>query len=264
MGNAIDDDFLATMRAAAEECRQRAAALQAHRETCAERKLGQRCAECRSEHCVDCRVLTLDADPSNRCEPCKVMRARKEGIAGALASIPPRYALASFNESAFLGHVTDYRARAAGKQAAATRARSLVLLGAAGAGKTTLAVAMLRLVIDVALEPGCSPEALRDARRALFVTSIGLAKARGEHRLGGGEAPLVDRAMTASVLVVDDLGNEEDRYGTAVRDVINERHNFERPTWVTTFLEPGEVATRYGAGIARRLYEERPPIRVSR
>jgi hypothetical protein len=41
----------------------------------------------------------------------------------------------------------------------------------------------------------------------------------------------------------------------AVPEVIMDRVNDGRPTWVTTWMTPEQVAQRYGDGIARRLYE---------
>jgi hypothetical protein len=89
----------------------------------------------------------------------------------------------------------------------------------------------------------------------MYVTAFRLAKARASHPLGEGEAPLVAKALAASLLVVDELGGEDDRHGTAVREVLHERHAENLPTWVTTGVGPREIAARYDGGIARRLFE---------
>jgi hypothetical protein len=80
---------------------------------------------------------------------------------------------------------------------------------------------------------------------------------RSINALGRGEASLVEQAMEwAGVVLLDDLGNpSRDPPMSAVPDVILERHDAERPTWVTTWMTADEVEQRYGAGVARRIFE---------
>ena len=76
-------------------------------------------------------------------------------------------------------------------QASTTRLR-VVLVGASGVGKTTLACWMLRQLVDAGVDG--PRETFDRARRALFVDAPGLCRAVREHRLGAGDAPLLDRA----------------------------------------------------------------------
>lgn len=132
---------------------------------------------------------------------------------------------------------------------------SLLFMGPTGSGKTSLAVAMLDAWVRA--EPG---------RRtgAFFVEAGWLARARARHRLGADEAPLVADALRATLLVLDDLGNErEDRDG-CITDIVYGRANADLPTWVTCGLSTKEqtmdafaavLARRYDGGFVRRVLE---------
>ena len=78
-----------------------------------------------------------------------------------------------------------------------------------------------------------------------------------EHPLGEGEAPLLAAAYRASVLVLDDVGQDLDLRMAVnpVVDVIRERHAAGRTTWVTTFLAPEAFEKAYGSGTARRVFD---------
>lgn len=99
------------------------------------------------------------------------------------------------------------------------------------------------------------------AKGALFVPAYDLAKARATARLGE-EAPIVTKALTATVLVVDDLGSEPNFPTSAVPEILHERHADGKQTIVTTGFSSDEIATRYGSGIARRLFERTVKLRV--
>lgn len=118
----------------------------------------------------------------------------------------------------------------------------VVLIGAPGAGKTVAACALLRHWSRKTGMPG-------------FATAMDLARAAAEHPLGHGQAPAVTAAIRASVLVLDDLGQEAAAYRGDVEYVIAARHNDGKPTIVTTFLDGEGIEARYGGGIARRVYE---------
>lgn len=129
------------------------------------------------------------------------------------------------------------RAKGAGFQRAA-------FIGPPGAGKTSLAAAMFRSAIDRTKRP----------RWYRWTSGHALAKARVSASLGD-EAPLVQQALDADLLVIDELGGEEPRHATSVSEVIYERHAENRPTWITTGVSPKVIADRYGGGIARRVFE---------
>lgn len=116
----------------------------------------------------------------------------------------------------------------------------VVLVGPSGAGKTSLATAMLRA-------------STRWDRR--WMPARALACARAAFGLGDGEPPLVERALACDLLLLDDLGSENRIPTSPVADVIAERHERLKATWVTTWMRENDVAQRYGEGIARRLFE---------
>ena len=128
---------------------------------------------------------------------------------------------------------------------AALGSAGLVLEGPSGSGKTSLACALLRAWGRAQSAPP----------RAVFVPAWKLGVARAQHGLGQGEAPEVERAFTAGLCVIDDLGGERNTAMNAVPDVIFARALAGRPTWVTTWMTPEAVTQRYGDGIARRLFE---------
>lgn len=185
--------------------------------------------------------------------PCwDCVKAEEERVAFAYQErrkgIPPRFAWATL-DSAILAkrvHVLgrDGTRAEVGNVGAGILAHSgpaVLFTGPAGTGKTSLAVACLRVVES----PG-----------VMFVPAAHLERARIEHSAGRGEAPLVHRAMTCPVLLIDDLGQDKPSSISAVEAVLLERHNAELPTWVTTGLTESELENRYGAGVSRRLTEK--------
>jgi DNA replication protein DnaC len=138
----------------------------------------------------------------------------------------------------------------------------VVLVGASGFGKTTLACLMLRQVIEVGVDGARA--GFERARRALFVDAPGLCRAVRDHPLGAGDAPMLERALRASVLVLDDVGQELELRMPCnpVVEVIRERHAQERATWVTTFLSPAGMEKGYGSGTARRVLDGAAVISV--
>jgi DNA replication protein DnaC len=136
------------------------------------------------------------------------------------------------------------RPQAIAEAEAALPSRALLLHGPSGCGKTSLACALLR-----------AWEARNPRRRAIFAPAWRLGMARVHHGLGLGEAPEVDRAMSARLLVLDDLGSERNTATNAVPDVVFARALAGLPTWVTTWMTHSAISQRYGDGIARRICE---------
>lgn len=123
-----------------------------------------------------------------------------------------------------------------------TREERAVFLGPSGSGKTSLAAAAAR---QVALT-GASVR---------FESAMALAIARSRHPLGEGEPEDITRALKCDLLVIDELGTDELTHGSAVKEVIYERHWSALATWVTTWMQPAQVGAKYGDGIARRVFE---------
>ena len=158
-----------------------------------------------------------------------------------LAHLPTAFADASLTAPwlvALVGPDAIHQARRA------ISAKRVALVGPPGSGKTSLAVAMFHAAV----------EGTRHFAGYRYISSHALAKARATSSLGD-EAPLVERALGAPLLLLDELGGEDSRYASAVAEVIYERHAEALPTWITTGVSAKALADRYGGGIARRLFE---------
>lgn len=168
--------------------------------------------------------------------------ARAARLEAVCASVIPagRRTWARFDHPLLAARVASKTAIAATR--AAVGASAVVWTGGSGRGKTSLACAALRARI----EAGC--------KRPVFVGAWRLAVARARHPLGAGEPDIVEQALRAELLVLDELG---DQHGptSAVPDVIYERESEGLDTWVTTYMTNIEVAKLLGDGIARRIFE---------
>lgn len=120
----------------------------------------------------------------------------------------------------------------------------VTIRGPAGRGKTSLAVAILQHWVAPGTPAG---SAIVDRMTARFVS------ARMIPRMPDG----VTTAIAPAFAVLDDLGAEGDMPSAraAVADVLAERHAWNLPTVVTTYLDAAGVVARYGDGVARRMFE---------
>jgi len=140
-------------------------------------------------------------------------------------------------------------------EARSTERGWIVLVGAAGTGKTSLLVSMLRAA--------CAHRP-RIRFSALFVPAHSIARAREQYPLGEGEPPLIERATRSALVALDDLGSERESSQGAIVDLIFDRRLADRCTWATTGLSADDVANRYGGGFARRLFERSTVIACER
>lgn len=175
--------------------------------------------------------------------------ARRKKLLAPMAEMAPRYASVRFSNVEPRVAVANAVARGRG----ACGAAMVTLMGATGAGKTSLAAAMFADILERAVAGDAAAEAL--AATAMWTTATALAKARREHGLGLGDAPLVERAISASLLVIDDAGMEPTF--DAVTQVICDRYDAERPTIVTTGYGRAKLTEKYGDGVFRRLTDRR-------
>lgn len=145
-------------------------------------------------------------------------------------------------------------------EAVSTR-RNLVLRGPSTAGKTSLGCATLvwhvrKLIGPVDFDdpnPG-SGWRWEFARTCLFARAADLVHADEIHPRGQGEAPLVRDAMTAAVLLIDDLGAEGGReIDRTITRVVTVRGDDDLPMVVTTSQPDEKLVHRYGEGAARRI-----------
>jgi DNA replication protein DnaC len=138
-----------------------------------------------------------------------------------------------------------------------TTDRWLLLWGAFGTGKTGLAVAAMRERVRATSATG-------GAAGARFITvpdmltrlrhSYDQAPAAGS---GASERELLDDLNEAPLLVLDDLGAERATDWAVERlfGVLNRRHDWRRPTVLTSNLSPKQLAQHVGERIAWRIVE---------
>ncbi len=193
-------------------------------------------AQCQAEFCDRCgRSRPVDLKAIDAVFADRAKRRALDTIPSAFHDVE----LSSPWLAALVGEEAMYRAQTS------LDAKRASFLGPPGAGKTSLAIAMFRKAVE---------NAKTDTWWWRYVSSHALAKARATSQLGE-EAPLVTSALTAPLLLVDELGGEDSRHASAVAEVIYERHAENRATWVTTGVAPKVIADRYGGGIARRVFE---------
>lgn len=199
------------------------------------------------------------------CDTCLIVHRaelRDRTLATARATIPEKFRSASFHSLELQQWVRASKAAIRGAYNALKLPIPIItVVGAPGSGKTTLACAMLREVIDQAGKLECDEATLERGKRARFYEAYDLSVARKEHRLGGGEPIDLADAKLASVLVVDELGRD-DRSTSDVWKIIHDREAERLLTIVTTWMSQGEIAAAYDGGIARRLFENATLIQL--
>lgn len=182
--------------------------------------------------CADCGKETMQP----RCWDCAI-RHDRDNLAREVASrceLPTHFGWAIAGTSALAERVKHPKL---GFDQLANRIRAsknLIIAGPTGAGKTSLAVAMLRERV-----PHC-----------LFAPASKLG-AFGEY----GDA-LRSRAERAKVLLIDDLGKDAQTANQYLIGVIDTRHNASLSTWITTGLSVGQIEARYDHGTRRRIVDE--------
>lgn len=150
------------------------------------------------------------------------------------------------------------------------------LRGRSGAGKTSLACAVLAALVGAAVEawlsiplPGSRREAAREpaivrlARGARFIPATDLLPPNDR----ADERPaMFGAARRATILVLDDVGKEltarEDVAVTAIRasttrELIEHRWNARLPTIITTALDGQSIVNNYDGGTYRRIVEDK-------
>jgi len=130
--------------------------------------------------------------------------------------------------------------------------RVLLLRGITGVGKTTIADAWAQDVIRAGESLEAPPHVVRRAASVRHMTAAALAGARRRAPLGR-EAPLVEEAMRASVLVLDELGGEALTDQALIEEVVFDRVTAGLTTLITTGLDKEQLGMRYRAGFVRRI-----------
>ena len=173
---------------------------------------------------------------------------RNEAVAALERTIPPAYRWARFSAPELRERV-PVDAIALGQSL--WREARVCAMGVCRAGKTSLAVAMLRQWVA------------SSGRCGAFLHAYKLGVARIQHPAGHGEPDVVELALRTPLVLIDDLGCERDHAMNAVPDVIFDRHAENRPTWVTTGLTKDQLLKRYGPGVVARVFERAKVIRIA-
>jgi len=235
-GGSISDvlKYIETMRADA----------QLHSEQCKKRPC-ERCDRWLCKYCSE------PVDGAKTCDACEPVAQREALLSVTLSSIPPRYRWASGGWSPTLRARTGVTQERFASLLRNTRGNA-VFVGASGAGKTSLAVALL--CAWVAASPS-------ERRGSVFVDASHLSRSRSRERLGSGESLDVRIARDCHLLLVDDLGCEQNDRDGALTDIVYWRSNYMRPTWFTSGIARNKneliekVGARYDGGFARRMLD---------
>lgn len=129
---------------------------------------------------------------------------------------------------------------------------STLIVGPTAAGKTVAMAIAFRRLLAAGVEQG-GPGWARAAGLCWYDASE-LARARRGWPLGQGDPPQFERAIRASMLFLDDLGQERADDGS-VRDVLNDRYAKMLPTIVTSGMRVSEIEARYDTQIVRRILQ---------
>lgn len=144
---------------------------------------------------------------------------------------------------------------------------NLLLLGPTGAGKTSGAALLVRLLIEDAVR---APQTFTGLARKHWrgctstVELAGLTRWQGcrdlsaavrEHPLGAGAPDAIARCQNARLLVLDDVGATDDP--SALERVLNARYERGWPTVTTSGLSTRELAATFGDALVRRMLQRR-------
>jgi DNA replication protein DnaC len=199
-----------------------------------------------------CRDCAVREDQFNRVQSADNHRraAEEARVQAWIAQVPPRHRDCQFRVTLRTRiAATKSNVDAVARVAALPFGRSITILGCPGAGKTSLAAALWRLLET-------------QGRIGVWSSAFALSRARHAWPIGQGEAPLVLAACESDLLCVDDLGQEPKIESSAIPDIVFARHESDAPTWITTGLTKEEIAGRYGGGVARRIFEDAECIRL--
>lgn len=137
----------------------------------------------------------------------------------------------------------------------------VLLLGPTGIGKSRVLAAIGARILSAA-ETGIlssNVEAFKFACGIRYMHGVELARAREEHRLGGGEPPLLAEARRATLLLLDEVGFEDQgRDPGMVRDLLRYRYEHKliyRPTILASGSTLTDLHRDYGEAAIRLIHE---------
>jgi chromosomal replication initiation ATPase DnaA len=197
----------------------------------------------KTEFCDDCGEPLLRGEEF-RCNECTRKRNLLKYPEPFLRScnVPEIYIKASFDN--FVGGGIDGLRKAA----ACDPLKNIVIQGVTGSGKTRIACSILRELITSGRSDG-KHYWFMSAYRFIYemLDTMG--------RDGGRKLDIVDRYAKYDLLVIDDLGfDDESKWATGqFYALIDMRVNEGLPTIITTNVKPEDLARDLGARIASRL-----------
>jgi IstB-like ATP binding protein len=171
---------------------------------------------------------------------------RKRALEGFLASLPVN----ARRPRRELEEATPERLLAAAK-AWGWDDGNLLVLGASGVGKTSgLAYLVRRLCARAAAVGG---EEFERAKLTRWQSCRDLSEAMREHPLGQGTPEAVQRCQNARLLVLDDVGSEDNK--PALERILNTRYERCWPTITTSGLTSRELTQVFGEALVRRMLQ---------
>lgn len=207
-------------------------------------------------------ALTLDKDLENVIERARIAsaaaglhvpteaEARRELLRPVLGQLPAgareatRVALEARMHPRALAAVSSWR----------WGSGNLVLLGKTGTGKTSAAAWLVRKLCAQATQ--CGGEALQRALLIRWQSCRDLSEVGRETKLGTGTPEVVQRCQYARLLVLNDLGIDDDR--KTLERVLDARYERGWPTITTTGLRArgvNSLEAALGDALTRRLVE---------
>lgn len=226
-------------------------------------------------HCWDCKIqFDEPMPPPGRCAECEAKEQRHvdhlertritDLLASARQSIPDSFTGLTLDRKELLERCPNPSAIKKA-WAAVAGAKSAVIIGESGLGKSTLAVAMLNEVLRMG-GFGSSVGMQERAAKARFIAARHVAFEKQEETGRPSPRSLTEAATFASVLVLDDLGQElagcppgtplAAMRITGACNIFNARYDSGKGIHiVTTPFTEEQVSSVYGGGVCRRIFE---------
>lgn len=128
---------------------------------------------------------------------------------------------------------------------------NLLLLGKTGAGKTSAAALIVRLLTRHGVRVG--GPAFEKARHIHWAHAAQIAMAERQWPLGHGRSDRILRWERAELMVIDDAGWDMDPVPVSM--LLNARMEAGLPTIITSGKRSGELQNHYGDAVVRRMLE---------